>query len=313
MIEEQNSINLNTPPSGSTDLIQWEFFDPNDPNAKRIFEEKVLGNTSGSTDLKAPKIPKVKRHPGSGNFGQETPGLLRVSKKCKICLSPYRSEITVDLLSGMTYHNIIAKWQEKFPKKLNQVNINSHRKHCDPRAVAKIDANKRELSLVDFSPAVMELYQQKYNETLNKVKTVNLLYDARLRNLWELLSAKKHIEEIKVADRTGFDKKQLQDLTTAIDEIMKGLTKDLLTHIKIEQGPGTVNVNVLMVQNFRDGIEKFIEDFVDVLVQEIEDPLTRDRVRERFVEKLDERISPLLDPRKAIIVDAKIIDNEDEE
>ena len=310
MIEEQNPKDLNTLPSGSVDSIHWEFFDPNDPNEKRLFEEKVFGNSSGSTKGIS-KQPKVKRHPGSGNYIQETPGLLRISKKCKICKSQYRNEITMDLLGGMTYHGIIAKWKDKIY--LNPVNINSHRKHCDPRMVAKIDANKRELSLVDFSPAVMKLYQQKYDETLNKVKTVNLLYDARLRNLWELLSAKKHIEDKKKEEKTELDKLDLHKLTVAIDEIMKGLTKDLLTHIKIEQGPGVTNVNILMVQNFRDGIEKFIEDFVDVLVQEIEDPLTRDRVRERFVEKLDERISPLLDPKMMVTADAKIVDNENEE
>jgi len=312
MTEEQNPIDFNIGnSSGSTNVFKPSDFDPGPIDSKDPdLPMKLITQT---LDKEIGKIPKIKRHTGSGNYIQETPGLLRVSKVCKICKSQYRNEITAALLSGMTYREIIEKWGDKFTK-LNPVNINSHRKHCDPRMVAKIDANKRELSLVDFSPAVMKLYQQKYDETLNKVRTVNLLYDARLRNLWELLSAKKHIEEIKVADRTGFDKKQLQDLTTAIDEIMKGLTKDLLNHIKIEtQGPSQINVNVAFVQNFKDSMEKFIEDFVDVLVQEIEDPLTRDRVRERFVEKLDERISPMLDPKKAIIVDAKIVDSENEE
>lgn len=306
MIEEQNSINFDIGnSSGSTNVFKSSDFtsgsiDPKDPNLPM----KLIAQTLEG------KQPKVKRHPGSGNYIQETLGLLRISKKCKICKSQYRNEITMDLLGGMTYHGIIAKWKDKIY--INPVNINSHRKHCDPRMVAKIDANKRELSLVDFSPAVMKLYQQKYDETLNKVKTVNLLYDARLRNMWELLSAKKHIEDKKKEERTELDKLDLHKLTVAIDEIMKGLTKDLLTHIKIEQGPGVTNVNILLVQNFRDGIEKFIEDFVDVLVQEIEDPLTRDRVRERFVEKLDERISPLLDPKMMVIADAKIVDENEE-
>lgn len=304
MTEEQNTL-----PSGSTDSIQRELIDPKDPNAKQIFMEKVLGETSS----KDPKQSKVERHPGSGNKPKETLGLLRISKKCKICQSPHREEITKALLNGMTYREIIKTWGDKFTSTLNPVNINSHRKHCDPKAVAKIDANKRELSLTDFSPAVVQLFQQKYDEALNKFKTVNLLYDARLRNLWELLSMKKHIEEVKIVDRTDAEKRQLKDLTTAIDEIMKGLTKDLLNHIKIEQGPGVVQVNVAMVTNFKKGIEEFIDDFMDVLVEEIDDPLTREKIKERFVEKLDTRISPLLDPSKMVTVDAKIIDADEED
>ena len=255
---------------------------------------------------------KVERHTGSGNRPQEKiPGLLRVSKKCKICQSPYRDEITAALLNGMTYREIIEKWGDKIPK-LNPVNINSHRKHCDPKAVAKIDANKRELSLVDFSPAIVQLYQQKYDEALNKFKTINLLYDARLRNLWELLSAKKNLESKPKDEKMLFYNKELKELTTAIDEIMKGLTKDLLTHVKIEtQGPPQINVNVAFVQNFKEGIKEFIGDFVDVLVEEIDDPLIRERIKERFIERLEGRISPLLDT-KAIVVDAKVIDEEEE-
>lgn len=263
---------------------------------------------------KDPKQPKLERHTGSGNKIQETPGLLRISKKCKICQSLYRDEITAALLNGMIYREIIETWGGDKIEKLSPVNINSHRKHCDPKAVAKIDANKRELSLADLPPSVVQLYQQKYDEALNKFKTVNLLYDARLRNLWELLSMKKHIENTKVGDRADADKRQLKDLTTSIDEIMKGLTKDLLNHIKIEtQGSGVVHVNVAMVQNFKTGITEFIEDFMDVLVEEIDDPLTREKIKERFVEKLDTRISPLLDPSKMVTVDAKIIDVDEED
>jgi len=296
MIEEQNLKDLNTPSSGS---VNWETVNKKDPNSIEV------SNTL--------KKSKLERHIGSGNRPKEVPGLLRVSKKCKICQSPYRDEITKALLNGMTYKKIIETWGDKIPK-LSPVNINSHRKHCDPKAVAKIDANKRELSLVDFSPSVIQLYQQKYDEALNKFKTVNLLYDARLRNLWELLSMKKHIEAIKIEDRTEIDKKQLKELTTSIDEIMRGLTKDLLNHIKIEtQGPPQINVNVAFVQNFKEGIKEFIGDFVDVLVEEIEDSLVRERIKERFIERLEHRISPLLDPNKMVTVDAKIVNEEEGE
>lgn len=298
-------------PSGSVDSIQWEYLDPNDPNTKQILIEKVSGKTSS----KEKRQPKPKRRPGSGNHPQEKiPGLLRVSKKCKICQSPHRSEITMALLGGMTYREIIEKWGGEFTPPLSPTNVYSHKRHCDPKKVAKIDVNKRSLSLKDYPPAVVELYQQKYDEALNKFKTVSLLYDARLKNLWELLAAKKHLEGKKDDEGIIGYNKGMKDLTTAIDEIMRGLTKDLLTHIKIEtQGSPQINVNVAFVQNFKVGVEKFIEDFVDVLIQEIEDPLTRERIKERFVEKLDERISPLLDSSKMVVVDAKIIDVEDNE
>jgi hypothetical protein len=259
------------------------------------------------------KGKKIERHVGHGHRPKEIPGLLRVSKRCKICQSPHISEITEALLNGMTYSKIVEKWGSTFTPPLNIVNIHSHKQHCNPSRVAKIDATQREFSLVGLEPSVVALYQQKYDETLNKIKTVNLLYDARLRNLWELLATKKNLEKIPASERSSLDNKTLKELTVSIDEIMKGLTKNLLDHVKIDQGPGVVNVNVMMIQTFKSGIEKFIEDFVDVLVQEISDPLVRDRIKERFVEKLDERISPMLDPTKMITVDAKIVDNEEDE
>lgn len=312
MVEKQNLPSGSTEgnrPSGSTDLIQWEYFDPKDPNDAQHFKEKMLDYASS----KEKQQPKLERHPGSGNRPQEKiPGLLRISKKCKICQSSCRDEITMALLNGMKYREIIEKWGDKI-ENFGQVNINSHRKHCDPKAVAKIDVNRRELSLVDLDPAVVQLYQQKYDEALNKFKTVSLLYDARLKNLWELLAAKKNLESKPAAEKDGFYNKEIKELTTAIDEIMKGLTKDLLNHIKIEsQGPGLVQVNVAMVSNFKKGITEFIEDFMDVLVGEIDDPLARERIKERFIEKLETRISPLLDPSKMVTVDARIIDDEEE-
>jgi len=241
-------------------------------------------------------------------------GLLRVSKKCKICQSPFLNEITTVLLEGvMTYQEIIDKWGSQIPNGLSGTNIHSHKMHCDPRKAAEIEVKKRELSLTDFTPAVVGLYQQKYDETLNKIKTVNLLYDARIRNLWELLALKKNLEDKPESEKSLFYKKDIQELTTAIDEIMKGLTKDLLNHMKLEQGPGVVNINVVMIQNFKEGIQKFIEDFIDVLIEEIDDPIIRDRVKERFIEKLDEKIAPLLNPKNMVIADAKIIDTKEEE
>jgi hypothetical protein len=142
---------------------------------------------------------------------------------------------------------------------------------------------------------------------------VNLLYDARIKNLWELLALKKSLESKPESEKSLFYRKEIQEVTSAIDEIMKGLTKDLLTHMKIEQGPGVVNVNIVMIQNIKEGIKKFIEDFVDVLIEEIDDPVVRDRVKERFIEKLDEKITPLLNPKDMVIADAKIIDNESDE
>lgn len=248
---------------------------------------------------------------------QEKPkvkGLLRVSKKCKVCQSPFLNEITVALLEGtMTYHEIIEKWGPQIPGGLTGTNINSHKHHCDPKKAAQIEEKKREISLADFSPAVVQLYQQKYNETLNKIQTVNLLYDARIKNLWELLALKKSLESKPESEKSLFYRKELQDVTTAVDEIMKGLTKDLLTHMKLEQGPGVVNVNIVLIQNIKEGMKKFIEDFVDVLIEEIDDPVIRDRVKERFIEKLDEKVSPLLDPKNMVIADAKIIDEKIDE
>lgn len=252
-------------------------------------------------ELKNQEKPKVK-------------GLLRVSKKCKICQSSFLNEITIALLEGtMTYHEIIAKWGSQIPGGLTGTNINSHKHHCDPKKAAQIEEKKRELTLTDFEPAVVELYQQKYNEALNKVRTVNLLYDARIKNLWELLALKKNLESKPANEKNLFYRKEIQEVTTAIDEIMKGLTKDLLTHMKIEAGPGVVNINVVMIQNFKEGIKKFIEDFIDVLIEEIDDSVVRDRVKERFIEKLDEKITPLLDPKDMIVAEAKIVDTKEEE
>ena len=49
---------------------------------------------------------------------------------------------------------------------------------------------------------------------------------------------------------------------------------------------------------------------MDVLVKEISDDFTRERLIEHLGDLLESEIEPVLDPNKAIEVDAEIIDND---
>ena len=227
-------------------------------------------------------------------------GILKKSKACKICKSPHYESITKDLLSGLSGNEVIRRYNQLpyfTDKPLNAANISNHRRHCNPRALAKTDYQKMLANQARYSDEVKALYQQRYDATFNKLKTVDDMYRQRLRNLWEL---QRELETLKTVDETSRSKEniaRIQDLTMTIDASLHMLTQDVLRNIQVEQGPQK-NVNVIFVNNVKSGIEDFIEAFVDVLITEIDDAILCSRLKDKFIEKADEFVAPLLDDKQ---------------
>lgn len=237
-------------------------------------------------------------------------GLLRTSPKCKICQSPHKNEITQLILEGVSGEEIRRRFNktEHFQKNpLNAVNIHSHKKHCDPEALAKVDHQNKLRKKARYDPVVNDLYQHQYNTTLDKLKTVEQMYRQRLLNLGEIQLELEGFKSIPIEERATMDNAKIRELTGDVNEILHGLTQDMLKHQKIEEG-SPKQINVVFINNFKSGVEKFIDAFVNVLVTELDDSVTRERIKEKFITELDNTVSPLLD-EKAIEAEYTIVHN----
>jgi hypothetical protein len=240
-------------------------------------------------------------------------GVFKISDKCKICLSPYREEITKLLLTGTSGEDIRRQFNQLEYFKtapLNPTNITSHKRHCDPEALAEYDHEKEVKKELDatIAPELQKLYQVKYDETLNKLTAIDQMYKQRLLNLsnfqreFDILSLKS------VELQTPQDKARLKELHFALEISQNSITQAMLKHLKLEQGPAQKNVNLIFISNMKTGIEQFIEAFMDIIVNEIPDGTLRERLKDKFTEKLNSIIAPLLDEKKAVNAEYEIIE-----
>lgn len=240
-----------------------------------------------------------------------------VINKCKICKSPYKDEITLELLKGEEYHEDIRKRFNDLPyfadAPLNASNVSAHWGHSNPEEMAKSDhmAVVKAISTkpMEYSSEVVSLYQTKYDDTLNKLKMVDEIHKQRLRNLWEL---QRNLEEIKekplpegALERSPIDEARIQELTLAIDDTLNKLADSMLKHMKTEQGPAK-NINIIFIKEVKTGIEQFVASMMDVIVEEIDNPMVQSRIKEKFIEKLDQSVAPIID--KAVPTDYEVVE-----
>lgn len=227
-------------------------------------------------------------------------GILRTSSKCKICQSPHKDEITRLMLEGSLNGEQIRKRfneMEHFKTKpLNPTNINSHKKHCDPTALAKVDHQNKLRKRAKFDPVTEQLYQHKYDKAFDKLNAVDAMYKQRLLNLGEVQLELESLKETPMENRTPIEDAKIRELTLQVDDILHSVTADMLRHTKVEEGSGK-QINIIFINNVRLGVEKFIKAFVDVMVDEIDDSVTRERLKEKFIEQLDQNVSPTLDDK----------------
>jgi len=257
----------------------------------------------------------VKRHRNAGrpsNEDQKAKGKLATVKSCKICNSPFKNEITAELLSKtMSGEKIREKYnREEYFKTapLNATNIHSHKKHSSPEMLAEIDFNKKASQdlvtgkvkdVTEYSPLVQSLYAQNYDATIDKLSVVDNLFKQRLNNLWEV---QRELEDLKTKRAAGelINPAVIYELVISLESALDSLSSSMTKQMKVEQGPAQKSVNIIFIDNVKSHVEKFIKAFVDVLVEEIVDPIIRSRVKDKFIEKLDQNIAPVLDPTKMI-------------
>lgn len=264
----------------------------------------------------------IERQRGKGRptiEDQKARGVLKVSDKCKICLSPYRDEISRLLIAGEISGEEIRRQYNQLEyfkdTPLNPTNIMSHRRHCDPEALAEYDHEKevkkelqKEIQEV-ITPELQALYKVKYEDTLNKLTAIDQMYKQRLTNLANFQREYDLLTAVPVAEQKPSDKARIKELHLALEISQNSITQAMLKHLKLEQGPNQKNVNLIFITNMRTGIEQFIEAFMDVIVNEISDGTLRERLKDKFTEKLNSIVAPLLDDKKAVEAEYEVVDD----
>lgn len=238
-------------------------------------------------------------------------GKLIVSKTCKICQSPVKNEITQCILRGISSSKIIAEYGHHFDPSLTPTNIHSHKQHINPEVAVIEDRKKALMASTDYDDTTKELFNQKYNEEFDKAKTADALYKKRLDNLFQL---QREIEALNTLEKEegilsdtdmNIRRKLIQDLEIAY----KGFNQDLIKHIALDADLYVKQVNVQFVKLIQRAFTAFIQKYMDVLVKEIEDPITRERLKEQLGDLLDTEIAPVLDPSKVVDANYEVIDN----
>lgn len=239
-------------------------------------------------------------------------GELIVSKSCKVCQSPVRDEITQCLLRGISGTKIIEKYGHHFDPPLTPTNLHSHKQHMNPEAVVTEDRKRAIAASTQYDEATKQLFQQKYDETFDKSKAADDLYKKRLENLFHI---QKEIESLNAEETIngGFlpdhhitlRRKLIQDLEVAY----KGFNQDLIKHIALDADLYVKQVNIQFINTVHRAFLTFTNKFIDVLVKEIPDAATRERVKEHLGELLDNEIAPILDPDKAVDTDYEVMDD----
>lgn len=213
----------------------------------------------------------------------ELVGLKRKNALCKICNSfdeETLNDITLDiLLKRRSYFEIIDNYSPKLPPhvaKLNQVNINNHRKHSDPALLA--DSILRKQNIPTSKGAIISrLFGEMYKEKVDSVKILKQVYKERLSNLYSLqfILDEKKFEYTQCQQKTDvlsdIKKRNLlrdiRGLVKEIDSIHSDLQNVVIKELNSEKGIGEGNTQV--TQNFtfimQDKLKAFLDDFIPFL------------------------------------------------
>lgn len=234
-------------------------------------------------------------------------GKIPVSKACKICQSGARDEITQMILDRATGREIITKFGHLFAESsLSPTNIHSHKQHMDVNIAVKADREKAIAAVVEYNAETKQLYQHRYDEHFDKAAAADVMYKQRLANLLRLqheveqLNAQEVLLGGVLSDSDqGLRRKVIQDLEVAY----RGFNQDLIKHIQLDSDLYTKQLSVQYINMIKNSVLRFTQKFMDVLVKEISDDVTRVRVTEQLGDILDEELQPNLDPSKAIEAD----------
>lgn len=241
-------------------------------------------------------------------------GAMVVSVTCKICKSTARDEITQAILKSVPSSQIISNWGHLFDAPLTPTNIHSHKQHISPIAAVKA-GRETALALVsdeEYSPVTKALYRQNYDKDFDKMTAADTLYKQRLQNLFYLQSEIERFNKTETINGGILDDADLavrRKLISDLEIAYRGFQQDLLKHIQVDADLYVKQVSIQYVAMVQRSFLAFTSKFMDVLVKEIPDSVTRERVKEQLGDLLDGEIAPILDPNKAVDAQYEDISN----
>ena len=236
------------------------------------------------------------------------------SKTCKVCGSTACDDISQAILKKMPSSQIIKNWGHLFNPPLTPTNIHSHKQHISPEAAVKAgrDTALATIPEGEYNKVTVQLYKEKFDKDFDKMSAADTLYRQRLRNLFHLQSEIERYNKQEEMDGgilddtdTAVRRKLISDLEIAY----RGFQQDLVKHIQLDADLYVKQVSIQYIESLKRAFLSFTAKFMDVMVKEITDNITRERVKEQLGDLLDAEISPLLEPTKVIEAEFEIEDD----
>lgn len=241
-------------------------------------------------------------------------GKMIVSATCKVCKSTARDDITQAILKKMPGSQIISNWGHLFEPPLTPTNIHSHKQHISPEAAVKAgrDTALATIPEDEYNVVTRQLYRENFDEEFDKMSAADTLYKQRLRNLFHLQSEIERYNKQEAMDGGLLDDTDLmirRKLISDLEIAYRGFQQDLVKHIQLDADLYVKQVSIQYIESLKRAFLSFTSKFMDVMVKEITDDVTRERVKEQLGDLLDTEIAPILDPNKAVDAEFEEIPN----
>lgn len=235
-------------------------------------------------------------------------GKMIKSKTCKICRSTACNDITQAILKKMPSSQIISNWGHLFDPPLTPTNIHSHKQHISPEAAVKAgrDTALAAIPENDYNEVTKQLYKDKFDESFDKMDAADTLYKQRLQNLFHIQAEIERYNKQESMDGGILDDTDLavrRKLISDLEIAYRGFQQDLVKHIQLDADLYVKQVSIQYIEHLKRAFFSFTTKFMDVMVKEINDDVTRERIKEQLGDLLDSEIAPVLDPNKAIDAD----------
>jgi hypothetical protein len=248
-------------------------------------------------------------------------GLKKKSSNCKICTAfddEVLKQITYDILSRKkTWIKICKEYTPLLPdgvKPLNEVNINSHRKHCDPSLYAQyLLATSGEL----FSEGdlISQLYAERFKKEIDKKRVLKEVYRERINNLHSLdkiLRRKKNQCEKLLFNDDAISKnkvtvleREIVSLIKTIDTMHGDLQNVLIRETSVDKGIGegsNVSIHQTFVVNLQDHLKGYLEEIIPYLMMDVfgKTPDLGKKVINYITRSMDKHLTPALQNAKLL-------------
>jgi len=255
-------------------------------------------------------------------------GMLRKSNICKICSSfedDVINQITLDLLlQRKTWQEIKSFYSPQLPRgihPLNDVNLNSHKNHCDPKLLAESYLRDKGVP-VSAGENYMLLFSKKFLEEIDRKRLLTEIYKKRIQNL-ETLQNLLNIKLIElntlpsqppdnaIAEeiKDFFDKKELlvkdiRSLTDQIDGVMNDIQSVVVRELGNEKSvvQAQQTVNITFINNVQNSMQNFLQELVPyILTDAFKDDQNAGRKFLAFLSgMMDKHIMPVIENPKQI-------------